>query len=371
MLFERALRKLVYVGLFCVGLTGLGLTSVGLTGPATAQTMPQEQLAGRTLDVMVGFSNTGGGARFWNVFSQELRKRLPTTAIRTRFNDTGSGVDGTSDLFKNNEGSLAIGFVRPPEIAFAQLNEREDVDFDFQKAQWIAGVEVESFIMAARKGLPTDPEVLRAAETQTILPVSDILATHATVGILLNAVTGISSKIVVGFKKSDRMRALLAGDVDFYTIAADAKLEPLLASGDIKALYTIAGDEFPTVMGKAEPLESFLVADAPKSVVAFIKSARGMGRAFYAPPRVSDEDLASLRSLFQEILRDPEFVSKAAQEGVPVAPVTGKTVARQLQELLISDPTQKLLLDRAYACGLSMSRGEATRCDFSLAGTSN
>lgn len=342
-----------------------------LTGIVQAQSEPGQQLAGRTLDVMVGFSNTGGGARFWNVFSKELRKRLPGTPIRTRFNDTGSGVDGTSDLFGRTQGALAIGFVRPPEIAFAQFNGREDVDFDFRQAQWIAGVEKESFIMAARSGLPTDPDVLRAAEPQTILPVSDILATHATVGILLNAVTGIPAKIVVGFKKSDRMRALLAGDVDFYTIAADAKLEPLLASGDIMPLYTISGDDFPVAMGPAEPLESFLVADAPATVVGFIKSARGMGRAFFAPPSVSDEDLAALRSLFQDILSDPEFVTKAAQEGVPVAAVTGETVAGQLQELLTSDPTQKLLLDQAYACGLAMSRGEATRCDFSQAGTSN
>ncbi|MCR9238266.1 MAG: hypothetical protein NXI17_16475 [Alphaproteobacteria bacterium] len=361
MQLKLIVRKFAWIAVFCLA----------LIGGSFAQSGPEQQLAGRTLDVMVGFSNTGGGARFWNVFSQELRKRLPATPVRTRFNDTGSGVDGTSDLFGRSKGVLAIGFVRPPEIAFAQLNERADVDFDFRQAQWIAGVEVESFIMAARRGLPWEPDVLRTLEPQTILPVSDILATHATVGILLNAVTGIPSKIVIGFKKSDRLRSLLAADVDFYTIAADAKLEPLLASGDIKALYTITGEDFPAAMGAVEPLESFLVPDAPASVVAFIKSARGMGRAFYAPPSVADEDVAALRSLFHDILSDPDFVERAAQEGVPVAAVASETVEAQLQELLTSDPAQKLLLDTAYACGLAMSRGKVTRCDFSQVGTSN
>lgn len=329
-----------------------------------AEPTPRDQLSNRTLAVMVGFSNTGGGARFWNVFSEELREKLPGTVIRARFNDVGSGVDGTSDLFKLPEGALAIGFVRPPEIAFAQLNERADANFDFRTAQWIAGVEQESFIMAARRDLPKDPQTLRQSEPQTILPVSDILATHATVGILLNAVTGVNSKIVVGFRKSDRKRAILAGDVDLYTIAADASLAPLLASGDIEALYTITGGSFPPEMGKTQPLEHFLVPDAPTGVVDFIKSARGMGRAFFAPPSVSAEDVAALRSIFAEILMDPAFIEQAAAKGVPVSAVPGETVGAQLNALLISDAELRAQLDKAYGCGLAMSRGETRRCGF-------
>lgn len=329
-----------------------------------ADVQPREHLAGRTLTVMVGFSNTGGGARFWNVFSKELRQRLPGTVIRARFNDVGSGVDGTSDLFGLPEGSLAIGFVRPPEIAFAQLNDRADADFDFRSAQWIAGVEQESFIMAARRDLPGDPERLRQLKSQTILPVSDILATHATVGILLNAVTGVTSKIVVGFKKSDRKRAILAGDVDLYTIAADASLAPLLASGDIETLYTITGDAFPPEIGDAPPLEHFLVSDAPEAVVEFVKSARGMGRAFFAPPSVAQKDVAALRTVFGDILTDQRFIERAASQGVPVAAVSSEVVAAQLNALLISDAGMKRQLDSAYECGLAMSRGEIQRCNF-------
>lgn len=355
---------MVRFGGVLAALLGIAINLAFAAAASAAETTPREQLEGRTLTVMVGFSNTGGGARFWNVFSRELRERLPETIIRARFNDTGSGVDGTSDLFKLAEGALAVGFVRPPEIAFAQLNERADADFDFRTAQWIAGVERDSFIMAARRDLPTDPEALRQLEPQTILPVSDILATHATVGILLNAVTGVPAKIVVGFKKSDRKRAILAGDADFYTIAADAGLAPLLASGDIATLYTITGDAFPSEIGDAQPLEHFLVPGAPAGVVDFIKSARGMGRAFYAPPSVSAADLAALRTVFAEILTDPDFVAQAASEGVPVSAVPAATVKEQLNTLLMSDPWLKSQIDMAYACGLAMSRGEIRRCDF-------
>ena len=206
---------------------------------------PDPRLEGRTLDVLVGFSNTGDGARFWNLFSGALRRHLPKTVIRARFDDTARGAKGTSDLFSLPEGSLAVGFVRPPDVAFAQARKLEGVDYDLHQAKWIAGVEKESFVMVARRGLPVEPQALRATGNGPIMPVSDILATHATVGVLLNAVTGIAAKVVVGFGNSARLKSVLAGDADFYTAAADQELKPLFESGDVQALYTIVGEQFP------------------------------------------------------------------------------------------------------------------------------
>src|SRR5262245_20049112 len=57
------------------------------------------RLDGRTLDVLVGFSNTGGGANFWRVFSEALKRHLPGTTVRARFDDTLSGAQVTTELF--------------------------------------------------------------------------------------------------------------------------------------------------------------------------------------------------------------------------------------------------------------------------------
>ena len=325
---------------------------------------PDPRLEGRTLDVLVGFSNTGDGARFWNLFSGALRRHLPKTVIRARFDDTARGAKGTSDLFSLPEGSLAVGFVRPPDVAFAQARKLEGVDYDLHQAKWIAGVEEESFVMVARRGLPVEPQALRAAGNSLIMPVSDILATHATVGVLLNAVTGIGAKVVVGFGNSARLKSILAGDADFYTAAADQELQPLFESGDVQALYTIVGEQFPPQVDRSRTLESFLVPGAPQAVVDYIKSARGMGRAFFAPPGVSEEDLKALREAFHAVLIDPEFVAEAASMAVPVAAVEWQLVERQILEILPTDGAKLEQIEHAYACGLAMSEGRLDRCDF-------
>ena len=332
--------------------------------PAASAGDVSDRLSGRTLHVMVGFSNTGDGARFWNLFSGALRRQLPETLIRARFNDTARGVQGTSELFKLPPGSLAVGFVRPPEIAFSQMQERDGVDFDIRQANWITGVEDESFIMVAKRGLPTDPQALRDAGNSLIMPVSDILATHATVAILLDAVTGIGAKVVVGFGNSARLKAVLAGDADFYTAAADVELQPLLESGDVQALYTITGKNFPPQVDRARTLESFLVPGAPPAVVDFIKSARGMGRAFFAPPGVAEADVEALRDAFSKVLVDPQFVADAAAQGVPVAAVQWTLVQEDIGRLIPGDEATREQLDRVYACGMAMSEGRISHCDF-------
>jgi tripartite-type tricarboxylate transporter receptor subunit TctC len=184
------------------------------------------------------------------------------------------------------------------------------------------------------------------------------------VGVLLNAVTGIRARIVVGFGNSARLKAVLAGDADFYTAATDAELQPLLTSQDVQALYTIVGNEFPPEVDRSRTLETFLVPGAPASVVDFIKAARGMGRAFFAPPGVSQEDLDALREIFQAVLTSPAFVQEAARQGVPVAAVTWGRIEDDIERLMPTDPASKQQLDHAYKCGLAMSDGSLARCDF-------
>jgi tripartite-type tricarboxylate transporter receptor subunit TctC len=324
----------------------------------------EDRLAGRTLDVMVGFSNSGGGARFWQVFSSALRRALPKTVIRARFNDVGSGAAGSEELFRLEEGALAVGFVRPPDIIFAQQRLSEEAAFDFARASWIAGVERESFIMAARRGLSTDPDALRNSNKQLISPVSDMLATHATVAVLLNAVTGIDSKIVVGFKSSARLKSIIAGDTDFYTVATDAELQPLLESGDVVPLYTIVGEAFPDEVVRERSLESFLVEGAPQSVVDYIKVSRGMGRGFFAPPGVAEEDVAALRAVFSQILQDPQFIADAEATGTPVAYVGHDEFSSDIDKLALSDPDARAEMQHAYDCGLAMSEGKVAACEF-------
>ncbi len=324
----------------------------------------REQLSGRTLDVMVGFSNSGGGARFWSLFSTHMRKHLPDTIIRAEFKDGPLAVTGIGELYQTEAGSLAIGLIRPPELAFVQIDDPAAITGDLRKAHWLLSVENLSYIMAARAGLPVDPQQLRAPAETLILPVSDPLSTASRVSVLLSAITGIATRNVVGFNRSARSAALLAGDVDLLTVGLTSDLESVIASGDVVPLYSIVGDDFSALDPSLPTLDDFLSPDAPDTVVTFVQSARGMGRAFFAPPNTDPADVAALSELMQAIVTDPDFIQDAQLQGIPIAAKSGEALSQQIDALIPSDETARTLILNAYACGLEMSLNPAHTCSY-------
>lgn len=341
----------------CASLLAI-LTATGATADY------RDQLSGRTLNVMVGFSNNGGGARFWSLFSTYMRRRLPETIIRAEFNDGPKAVEGIGKLYETEPGSLAIGLIRPPEFAFVQIDNPEDIAVDLLDAHWLLSVENLSYIMAARAKLPTSLDKLRMPADAYILPVNDPLSTASRISVLLSAVTGIPTRNVVGFGRSARKKALLAGDVDLLTIGIDSALKSVVESGDFVPLYKIVGDDFSALDASTPDLSDYLRTGAPDSVVGFIRSARGMGRAFFAPPDTDPTDAAALRDLLEAIVADPDFIQEAQLKGISIAAKSGLVLTQQIDALIPSDDAARTMILNAYACGLEMSLNPVHECDF-------
>ena len=341
---------------------GLVAASVFFSAQTQAQT-PAEHFKGRTLDVVVAFSNQGGGSRFWGIFSDALRRQLPDTVIRTRFNDAGSGTSAANELFALPPGSLAVGFARATELAFAQAQGHDDVRYDMSQAKWIQAVERTSHFMAGRRDLPLDIKALR--NMKLVIPADEIGDTQTIASTMLNALTGIHGRIVVGFGGSERVRALVVGDADLYTEAAD-EVNELLDTGELVSVYVIGGgNNYSTKVDQSRTLQTVLVPGAPADVVDYVVAARTLGRAFFAPPGVSDADAAILRLAFEAATKDPELIAAATKNQVPLAYVPHEEVEQKLKLILLTDPALKAAVEHTYDCGKQMSDGTLDQCDFS------
>lgn len=324
----------------------------------------KEQLSGRTIDVMVGFSNSGSGARFWNLFSTHMRRQVPDTRIRAVFKDGPLTASGIEELYQVEAGRLAMGLIRPPELAFAAIANPEANSENLRDASWLLSIENVSFLMAARRGLYVDPIELQTRDTPLLLPVNDPLATATVVSVLLSAVTGIPTRTVVGFGRSERTKALVAGDIDLLTIGLEPSIIALIESGDIKPVYKIVGDDFSGLDETIPDVSEFVRGDVPEGVVPFIRNARGMGRAFFAPPGVAPEDVIALQELLEAVVTDPEFIQEAQINGVPIAAAYGDILTQQIGSLLPDNEVQRASILKTYECGLEMAQDATYACDF-------
>ncbi|MEL6168562.1 MAG: hypothetical protein AAFR35_07710 [Pseudomonadota bacterium] len=338
-----------------------GLLAMASTG---AHADYKEQLAGRKIDVMVGFSNSGSGARFWNLFSTHMRRQVPDTRIRAVFKDGPLTAEGIKELYGSEAGDLALGLIRPPEVAFTQILTPEAVTENFREANWLLSVENISFVMAAKRDLFEDPASLQAATSPYLLPVNDPLATATVVSVLLSAVTNIPTRTVVGFGRSARTKALVAGDVDLLTLGIEPNIVALIDSGDIKPVYKIVGDDFGGLDPDTPDVTAFVGDDVPLEVIDFIRAARGMGRAFFAPPGLADEDVAALRDMLEAVVSDPDFLQEAIVNGIPVEAKSGDVLSQQIETLIPKDETARATILSTYECGLAMSQNAGHTCPY-------
>ena len=205
---------------------------------------------------------------------------------------------------------------------------------------------------------------LRRPDQRIIIPANGIDDTQTIIAFMLNAVTGLHGKVVVGFSNSDRLRALVAGDADTYSLSMDKEIVALLESGDLESLYTLAGDDFPPSVDRSRTLATVALPNAPQPVLDYIVAARALGRSFFAPPGVAAEDVDALRAVFEDAMRDPEFVAKADQQVVPIAIVPGEKVQSEMDLLLLKDDALKAAVKHTYQCGVAMSDGSLDQCDF-------
>jgi tripartite-type tricarboxylate transporter receptor subunit TctC len=144
----------------------------------------------------------------------------------------------------------------------------------------------------------------------------------------------------------------------------DSALTPVIASGDLVPLYKIVGDDFSALDASTPDLSDYLRPDAPDSVVAFIRSARGMGRAFFAPPATDPADVAALRDLLEAIVTDPQFIHDAQLKGIPIAAKSGAVLTQQIEALIPKDEAARSAILNTYACGLEMSVNPRHECNF-------
>jgi tripartite-type tricarboxylate transporter receptor subunit TctC len=56
-------------------------------------------------------------------------------------------------------------------------------------------------------------------------------------------------------------------------------------------------------------------------VIELLLSRLSLGRPFIAPPELPPERVAALRTAFEKLVQDPDFLADAQKSGLPVQPI--------------------------------------------------
>jgi tripartite-type tricarboxylate transporter receptor subunit TctC len=154
----------------------------------------------------------------------------------------------------------------------------------------------------------------------------------------LNTYGGANLKIVKGYIGSaDIQLASERGEVDIngsFSLPAVLVAHPdWVRDGTAAILYQNALKRFPQ-LPQVPTLSELMLTDEGKKVAHVVAGMAEIGRSILTTPGVPEDRLAALRTAFQEMLKDPDFVAACVKRNLMLEPAKGEDMDAINQETM-------------------------------------
>jgi tripartite-type tricarboxylate transporter receptor subunit TctC len=312
------------------------LIAIGtMAAPARADTTYFQD---KTISLIFGGGASGGNAAYARFFAPYYAKHIPgNPRIIVK------GMPGAGTLIAANyiyevaaPDGMTIG-TAGGGTATADLFETRNVRFDPRRFVWLGS-------------LTSDVSLIFSWHTTPIKSIKDVFKRTMLVGggsvtsgdvifpTVLNRLFGTKFKIITGY--SSPAEALLAiergeleGVASWNYSSIRAGHGDLLRDRKINMLLQLAlekHEDLPSV-----PLVTDLAtSNEQREILDLVFSRQEMQRPYMAPPHTPEKVADTLRRAFDEVIKDPKFLSDAAQHNIDIShPMTGAQVGELIERL--------------------------------------
>jgi tripartite-type tricarboxylate transporter receptor subunit TctC len=283
---------------------------------------------GKTLHVLIGYGEGGGYDIYGRLFAEFMPRFIPGNPTIIPQNMPGAGSfkavnylyevapkDGT--YFGSVAQTLAVDAVTDEKnrIDPAQLPYLGRFTTNIDLGVALKSTGIKSFEDARTREIITGTS--GGGSTTVLYPLA------------LNAYAGAKFKLVKGYKGTNEiMLAAERGEVELVSAVGIPGLlaaHPDWIKGDGAAtiLYQNALKRHP-LLPQVPTLPELGLTDDGRAILRAIAGTAEIGRSIQTTPGVPVERLAALRTAFQAMLKDPEFLAACEKRNVTVEPATGE-----------------------------------------------
>jgi hypothetical protein len=239
----------------------------------------------------------------------------------------------------------------PDKAAFAKLN-------------WIGNVSEDNYIMTvwAATGVKT---IADATKKELSMGATAANGAAALYPHILNNIFGTKFKVIAGFSGSTQLNlAMERGEIDgrgsdsWVTLRStkpdwlrDKKINVLMQMGFRRDKETA---DIPLMIDLARnPVERMLFE--------MLSASAKVGASFLTTADVPAERLAALRTAFNAVMRDPQFLTEAEHAKLEINPVPGEDVQETVSKTIMAPKEVVDLLMAATAKGKAFNCNEAAK----------
>jgi tripartite-type tricarboxylate transporter receptor subunit TctC len=321
---------------------GLGWLAVFAGQPADAGEPVADFYAGKTLQMVIGYSVGGGYDIYGRTLARYMGKHIPGNPTIVPQNMPGAGSLRAVNYLARaapKDGTVFGTFARG--AAMEPLLEPKAVPFDPNSLKWIGSItnEVSTCAFWHTSGIKSWADMQRMHYTIGGTGASSDTDVFPKV---IRNLFHVPLKLVTGFPGGqDVVLSLQRGEIDgrcgWSWTSLISRNRELYDSKQIIVPLQLGLRKHPDLPDV--PLVMDLSSDPKvKAALKLIFSRQAMARPFAAPTAVPPERLKALRDAFDATMRDPDFLREATKLELEVAPVRGVEIEQLMKEIYATSP---------------------------------
>ena len=320
----------------------LGLAAAVFLSALPAQAEPIEDFyRGKTLRMLIGYGPGGGYDIYGRLVAEFLPRHLPGKPTIIAQNMPGAGSFAAASYIQDVAPKDGTVFGSLAQTLALDSMTNTSAKVDVAKMPYLGRVVTNIDVGAAltKTGIKSFEDV-RAK--QYAVGASGGGSTTVLFPTALNTYAGTKFKLIRGY--SGTINILLAmerGEVD---IVGSYGLPGMLAShpgwvhkGEATILYQTSLKRH-RLLPNVPAIPELAQSDEGREVLRAAASTGDVGRSILTTPGVPPERLAALRSAFQAMLNDPDFIAACEKRNLMVDGATGEEIDQIIRETLRLPP---------------------------------
>jgi len=319
----------------------LGVLAAILLAVTPAVAAETDFYAGRTIQLLIGFSTGGGYDIYARTLARHMGRHIPGNPRPIPQNMPGAGSLKAVNFLYNaaaKDGTVIAGFA-PGVVVEPLLGRSEGTQFEAPKFIWLGSISQEVSVCA----FFTSAGIKSWADMQAkryVIGASGGGAESDVFPNVLRKLFKLPLKIVTGYPGGTEIilameRREVDGRCGWSWTSLLSRSKALLDSKQIDITLQIGlqkDKSLPDV-----PLIMDLTDDPQKrAALKLIVSRQSIARPFAAPPGIPEERARILRAACDATMQDPEFRNEARNLNLDVDPVDGAAVEALLREIYAS-----------------------------------
>ena len=316
-----------------LAVSALALLALPAARPSVAQDA-KSFYAGKTLKIIVGLPPGGGADAYARLVQRHLGRHVPGAPAIVTQNMPGAGsLRSVMSLNTSPDDGTVLAHFSSALLTEA-ITTPDRVRLDFRSYAWIGNVSEDVRVCYVRSatGVRTWQDML--ARKEVIFGATAAGNAGNVDTAMLRNLFGVKVKQVQGYAGSaDKRLAVERGEIDGdcggWTSVPDDWLRERKISVVIRLSPTLVAG-----MDRSVPWGGDLVKDASeRRIYDFLVAPERLGRLFMVSGKAPADRVAALRTAFDAMVADREFLADADRAKLLVTPMTGAEVTGHVAEL--------------------------------------